>query len=163
MAPTNTRQTKSVKHHGLSNSSDSEGEKEKEGKPPDPLALSGIQLETVSLLVISAIAAAAAQVLPLANQNNQNASGLASPGTSAQLQNGDLSNVNMRCGDDEEQEEGEVQDAELDEYEKELQSLLGDAKVTGPEILERISRLLERCLGNPLDEKVIKLKRDAYP
>lgn len=60
-------------------------------------------------------------------------------------------------------EEGEVKDEELDDYEKELLSLLGDAKVTGPEISKKISRLLERCLGNPLNEKVVKLKRDAFP
>lgn len=51
----------------------------------------------------------------------------------------------------------------MDEYEKELLALLGDAKVTGPDISERVGRLLERCLGNPLDEKTVELKREAYP
>lgn len=49
-----------------------------------------------------------------------------------------------------------MRDEELDE--KELSNLLGDAKITGPEISERISRLLERCLGKPLDEKIVKLR-----
>lgn len=40
-------------------------------------------------------------------------------------------------------------------------TLLGDAK--GLEISEKVSQLTERCLGNPLDEEIVKLKRDAYP
>lgn len=169
MAPTNTRQSKTAKppsnDHDISNSSDSDGEKEGGGKtnPQDPMALSENQLETVSLLVKSAVAAAVAQVLPLANLNNHNASGFASPGTSAQPQNGGPYDQNKTRQENDEQEDGEVKDEELDEYERELQNLLGDAKITGPEISDKISRLLERCLGNPLDEKVVKLKRDAYP
>lgn len=46
---------------------------------------------------------------------------------------------------------------------RELMSRLGDNKVTGPEISEKIGRLLERCLGSPLDEKAVILKRDAFP
>lgn len=117
----------------------------------------------MSLLVKTAVAAVVAQILPLANQNNQNAPGWASPGTSAQNKHGDCNDKNPTNQDDKEQEDGEVKYEELDDYEKELQNLLGDAKVTGPEISEKISHLLERCLGNPLDEKVVKLKRDAFP
>lgn len=58
--------------------------------------------------------------------------------------------------------DGEVQDEELDEYKKALVALLGD-KITGPEILEKNGKLLERCLGTPLDEKVVKQKCDAFP
>lgn len=80
MAPTDTRQTKNAKNHEILGSLDSEGEKGSDHKQPDPFALSGSQLETVSLLVKSAVAAAVAQVLPLANSQTQNAMGMASPG-----------------------------------------------------------------------------------
>lgn len=35
--------------------------------------------------------------------------------------------------------------------------------VTGPEISNKVGRLLERCLSAPLDKKVVKMKPDAYP
>lgn len=164
MAPTNTRQTKNAKNaHDVSSSSDSEGEKEKDLDNTEPLALSEAQLGVVSLLVKSAVAAAVAQVLPLRDNNTQNATEMASPGTSAQGKQPEDSGKNSEERSGASKEEGEVIDEELDEYEKELRTLLGDAKVTGPEISEKISRILERCLGNPLDDKVVKLKRDSYP
>lgn len=164
MVPTNMQQMKNVKHHDLSNTFDSEDGKEENNKGSNPLGLSETQLPTVSLFVKSAVAAAMAQVLPLRGDNNQNASGQASPGTSAQQQHFGISDkILTNTNDNGCQEEGEVKDEELDEYEKELQNLLGDVKATGLEISEKISRLLERSLGNPLNEKLVKLKWDAYP
>lgn len=167
MAPTNTRQGKTVKNppHEVSDSEPSDKEDGKNANNSDPLALSGTQMETVALLVKSAVAAAVAQVLPMQAAFNQNASGMASPGTSAQTSTNETENANRDLNNSGQQgkEEGEILDPELDDYEKELSALLGDDKVTGPEISERISRLLDRCLGNPLDEKVVKLKREAYP
>lgn len=156
-------EAKNVKTYDISNSSELGEGKERDNRKEDSLELSASQLATVSLLVQSAVAAAVAEILPLANNNTQNSPGLASPGSSAQQQSLGLLNSSTPNGDREGQEEGEVHDEELDDYEKELQSLLGDAKITGPEISEKISRLLERCLGNPLDEKVVKLKQEAYP
>lgn len=51
----------------------------------------------------------------------------------------------------------------MDEYEKALVNLLGDNQVTGPEMLDKVGCLLERCLGAPLDDKIVKQKRDSYP
>lgn len=148
----------------MSRSSDSEDEKNKNKGDSEAFSLSEQQLATVSQLVKSAVSAAVAQVLPLA-QLNHNTSGQASPGTSAQTKFDSPSNgfSDSRNQNESMQEDGEVIEDELDEYEKELRNLLGDAKVTGPNISEKVSRLLEKCLCNPLDEKVVKLKRDAYP
>lgn len=163
MAPSNTRQNKAAKNAHDVSSSDSEDEKGKNSNNPEPLALSEAQMGVVSLLVKSAVAAAVAQVLPLRENLTQNASDMASPGTSAQDKQTAGSGGDSETRNSENQEDGEVIDEELDEYERELRALLGDAKVTGPEISEKSSRILERCLGNPLDEKVVKLKREAYP
>lgn len=56
----------------------------------------------VSLLVKSAVAAVDAQVLPLAKNNDQNATGTASPGSSGQQQNVNMTdncplNGNLEC------------------------------------------------------------------
>lgn len=165
MAPTNTRQSKTTgkdKNHDLSDSDNSEGGNKEEERPSDPAALSATQMETVSLLVKTAVAAAVAQVLPLAQQNAQNTSGFASPGTSAQGGASGNSRANSPLESDK-KEEGEVtHDEELDEYEKSLIALLGDSQLTGPEISDKIGRLLQRSLGNALDEKVIKMMRDEY-
>lgn len=53
------------------------------------------------------------------------------------------------------EEEGEVRDEELDDYEKELHALLGDAKVTGPEIC-----LMEEDKNPPMPDW---LGRDDIP
>lgn len=114
-------------------------------------------METVSLLVKSAISAAVAQVLPLTQRfSSQNALGGASTSASAQMEDNEedrSSSKHPATG-----EEGEVHDEELDEYERALISLLGDNKITGPVISEKIGRLLERCLGSPLDDKIVKQK-----
>lgn len=166
MAPTNTRQAKLAgkgDKHDISDSELSDDGNKKEEQPKDPLDLSANQLETVSLLVKTAVAAAVAQVLPLARQSPQDAIGFASPGTSAQSHFSG-SSPDSRDDSSGKREEGEVtQDEEMDDYEKSLLALLGDAKLTGPDISDKIGRLLQRCLGNPLDEKVVKLKRDEYP
>lgn len=169
MAPTNTRQAKlagkDTRNHELSDSEVSDDGK-KEETPKDPLALSPNQLETVSLLVQSAVAAAVAQVLPIARQNSQNAMGFASPGTSAQDQQSPGFSTDSRNDDSQnkgKEEEEVTHDKELDKYEKSLKALLGDAKLTGLEIFDKIGGLLEKALSNPLDEKVVKLKRDEYP
>lgn len=83
MAPTNMRQTRNAKQHELSNSSNSEEDKGEDIKGADPLALTEAQLKMLSLLV-KAVAAAVAQVLPRKEDNSKDASWLASMGTSAQ-------------------------------------------------------------------------------
>lgn len=151
--------SKEKPEHNISEG-DSSGEEQTKETGNNALEFSEKQMETVSLLVRSAVSAAVAQVLPLARtqmgSSSHNASGQASPPSfSAQ---GDSSKVN-----NEHLEDGEVEDEQLDEYEKALMTLLGDNKVTGPAISNKVGRLLERCLGAPLDDKVLKEKRDAYP
>lgn len=165
MAPTNTRlASKEKPNHQISESEDSEGDNTKEESPQDPFGLSTSQLEAVSLLVKSAVTAAVAQVLPIAHQNSQVAMGFASPGTSAQL---GMSGSSPLPGQQQQEsrEDGECPpvDEEMDEYERSLLALLGDTKLTGPEISEKVGRVLQRTLGNPLDEKVVKMKREEYP
>lgn len=130
-----------------------------------PLEFTEKQMQTVSLLVRSAVSAAVAQVIPLAGKHSnppsssQNALGLgATPCSSAQGEGRQQNDT-----DRDQIEEGEVQDEQLDEYEKALKALLGDNLVTGLEISEKVGRLLERCLGPPLDEKTVKEKRDSFP
>lgn len=138
---------------------------EDDTKGANALEFSEKQMETVSLLVKSAVSAAVAQVLPLARTQNlappsssQNAAGFASPpSSSAETER------NQNNSDREPPEDGEVKDEELDDYERALSALLGDNRTTGPEISEKVGRLLERCLGTPLDEKVVKQKRDEFP
>lgn len=159
MAPTNTRGPKRNPDHELSEGESSNDEKDNGDKG---LGLSEKQLESVSLLVKSVVSAAVAQVLPLANLNmTQNASGGASASTSAQA--GDVNNWGRSPNPPSEREEGEVPDEQMDDYERALVALLGDTQVTGPDMSEKVGRLLERCLGAPLDDKVIKAKQDAFP
>lgn len=35
--------------------------------------------------------------------------------------------------------------------------------MVGPDMAEKVSRVLEKCLGQALDEKMVKDKCDAYP
>lgn len=138
MAPSNTRQSKAAygkRDHELSEEDSSGDENGKE-----ELFLSDEQMEAVSLLVKSAVSAAVAQVLPLAQQiNPQNAMGGASTSSSAQgtssVNNSDPNSTHPIDGHSPSNEEdGEIHDEEMDEYEKALVALLGDNKVTGPEI-----------------------------
>lgn len=159
MAPTNTSASKTtngaktLNKHDISESSSLDGENKDEG-----FTLSEKQMQSVSLLVRSTVSAAVAQVLPLGNLNSpQNASGGASGEISAHFVD------NQRKAEDDDQEDGEVRDEQLDEYEKTLTSLLGDNLVMGPDLNEKVGRRLERCLGSPLDDKVVKAKRDAFP
>lgn len=165
MAPGNTRQAKLVakgkNEHEISEDEPS-GDEEGQGE----FALSDKQMNAVSFLVKSAVSAAVAQMLPLTQRvaNSQDAMGGASSSASAQGSSGASSeNNNRTSAEDSTLEEGEVHDEVLDEYEKSLVALLGDNKVTGPVISDQIGRILERCLGSPLDEKIVKAKRDAHP
>lgn len=161
MAPTQMRgkkaDPKSEEHRLSEEESSSEGETEK------GLTLSDKQMASVSLLVRSAVSAAVAQVLPLANLTAaQNAAGSASADASAQHDlTGKMAYDNKNK--DDEHEDGEVRDEVLDDYERALSTLLGDTLITGPDISDKVGRLLERCLGSPLDDKVVKEKRDAHP
>lgn len=148
--------------------SDSDSTGEETGKQANSLEFTEQQMQTVSLLVRSAVSAAVAQVIPLARtqgaSTSQDALHSASPPfSSAQLDVNTSSGSAGNKTSSESLEEGEVKDEQLDEYERALKALLGDNLVTGPEISDKIGRLLERCLGSPLDEEVVKEKRDAFP
>lgn len=166
MAPGTTRQSKAATGKVDHEISEEDSSGDEGGKKS--FSFSDKQMETVSLLVKTAVSAAVAQVLPLTQRlNSHDSSGGASSGASAQdgfNVNNSSSNSDDRHGSNAgNNEEGEVYDEELDEYEKSLIALLGDNKITGPEISEKIGRLLERCLGSPLDDKAVKLKRDSFP
>lgn len=150
--------SKKNSEHDLSEEDSSSDEKDLGNQGP---GVTDKQLESVSLLVKSAVSAAVTQVLPLANFNSpQNASGSASSATSAQL--GDVNNPGLLTNSTQE-EEGEVPDEQMDCYEWALVALLGNMLITGPEMSDIVGRLLERCLGAPLDEKVVQAKHDAFP
>lgn len=170
MAPGTTRQSKAAaknqNEHEISEEDSSADDSEKE------FSLSDKQMNAVSFLVKSAVSAAVAQMIPLTQQltKPQHAPGEASSSASAQGSNGAYSSSHDRTLPEDQNppgnagtEEGEIRDEVLDDYEKSLIALLGDHKVTGPVISDKIGRVLERCLGSPLDEKIVKQKRDAYP
>lgn len=151
--------------HQVSENSSSDEDGEKGSKS---LEFTDKQMETVSLLVRSAVSAALAQVIPLARTQtlaaSHDASGSALPPfSSAQGDSNQNNNSSANGKPSDPTEEGEIRDEQLDDYERALKTLLGDNLVTGPEISDKIGRLLERCLGAPLDEKTVKEKRDAYP
>lgn len=117
-------------------------------------------MQTVSLLVRSAVSAAVAQVLPLARTQTPSAShdakGLASPPSSST--HGGLNYNNNTTGKTSDpMEDGEVRDEQLDEYERRWK-FSWTRDLTGPEISDKIGRLLEHCLGAQLDEKVVRRK-----
>lgn len=144
----------------------SDYESSNDGQGKGDFDLSEKQMQAVSFLVKSAVSAAVAQVLPLTQQlaNSHDASGAAFSGSSAH-NSGDVNNSgdNRNTEENRDTEEGEVHDEVIDEYERSLIALLGDTKVTGPEISDKIGRVLERCLGSPLDDKIVKQKRDSFP
>lgn len=64
--------------------------------------------------------------------------------------------------DDDDTKKGE-EDDKITAYDKIINNLLGNKETVGPEISEKVARLLEMCLGPALDEKVAKEKRDLFP
>lgn len=74
-------------------------------------------------------------------------------------------------GLDDKQEESEEEgnktstneDDEVDEYDRSIGDLIGNEEKLGPDISEKIGRVLERCLDPVLDEKVAKEKRSLFP
>lgn len=52
---------------------------------------------------------------------------------------------------------------EVDDYDKNLDCLLDKQEAVGQEISEKVGRVLGKCLGSALDEKMVKEKRDEYP
>lgn len=68
----------------------------------------------------------------------------------------DLSNVQHESSDENEPDE-------IDDYDKSLENMLGDQEVVGPALSEKVARVLGKCLGTALDEKMVKEKRELYP
>lgn len=66
-----------------------------------------------------------------------------------------------KAEDDDEKKEDE--DDEVKAYDKMIEGLLGNQEAVGPEISEKVARLLEMCLGPALDDKVAKEKRELFP
>lgn len=57
--------------------------------------------------------------------------------------------------------EEEKEPDEVDNYDKSIDSIIGNQE--GPDLLEKVGRVLEKCLGLALDEKMVKEKRKLYP
>lgn len=54
-------------------------------------------------------------------------------------------------------------DDEVDKYDRSLEGLIGNQEKVGPDISEKVGRVLERCIDPILDDKAAKEKRDLFP
>lgn len=57
----------------------------------------------------------------------------------------------------------EEEDEEIRAYDKMIESMIGNQEAVGPEISEKVGRLLEMCLGPAIDDKIAKEKQELFP
>lgn len=118
---------------------------------------SASQMKQFATLISTAMGSALASVAGAHSQNPSNsrqASG--HPGCNGQ-DGGDHDEESQHGSEDEREPD------EIDDYDKSLDSLLGNQEVKGPDLSEKVTRVLEKCLGPALDEKMVKEKREMYP
>lgn len=51
----------------------------------------------------------------------------------------------------------------MDAYDRSIENLIGNQEKVGPDISDKIGRVLERCINPILDDKAAKEKRDLFP
>lgn len=102
------------------------------------------QMQQFATIISAAMGSAFAQV----------SSGSSFPPSSHNKDGGALSE------DQQESEEEHKEDDEVDDYDKTIDTIIGNQEVVGPEICEKVGRVLEKCLGPALDEKMVK-KRES--
>lgn len=142
--------TRSQTRHEISDSnSDSERPKVSE-KSVGGGGFSAVQMKEFASMISAAMGSAFAQVASTHAQNDA----LLPP--KSKQDGGALSEEHESGEEDKEQDE-------IDDYDKSLDSMLGNQETVGPDLSDKVGRVLEKCLGPALDEKMVKEKRDLYP
>lgn len=63
---------------------------------------------------------------------------------------------------DSEDDNKQLPEDEVDEYDKSIGDLLGNQEKVGPDISDKIGRVLERCIDPILDDKAAREKRESF-
>lgn len=106
------------------------------------------------------ISAAMGTALASMTQNlSQNAVGQHPPNSRQDGDDGDKQNHDS----EDDNNKNCMEDDEVDEYDRSIESLIGNEEKVGPEISGRIKRVLEKCIDPVLDDKAAKEKRELFP
>lgn len=141
--------------HDISEESSGDEGGSGKNKPSDEPGFSTNQMQQFASILSQAMGSALASV---SGWQSQNALRDASFGD----KDGGAHEDEEKDSDSEDKGEGRELD-EVDEYDKSLDNLIENRETFGPEISEKVGRVLSKCLGPALDEKVAKEKRDSYP